>query len=142
MAEEIFSLVATGIQLLEFASSVISNCFCYYKEVRDARQEVTRIRDEVYGLLKIIEELQGVLEEHDPSSRRPTNSQSIQDEFDQTRTLLEDAEKLTKPRETEGVRAFKWPFRRNDTIKLLKRIETRKANLTLVLQGLSQYLSL
>jgi hypothetical protein len=132
---EIVDIVVDAIQLADLAIDIIRNCISYYSSVRDAPTEAKSMRREACSLLAILEDFQIILQKHKDESRVPPNVQSIEEEFKETRILLEDVEKYTTPENIQGRLRLMWPSRRNLVREKISRIQMHKENLKFLLQG-------
>jgi hypothetical protein len=135
---DILDIVGTACQLAGLAIDIIKNCIGYYNSVREAPAEAKSMRGEVYSLLAIIDDLQIALQKHKEMSREPPNIRLIEEELKETRVLLKGVEKYTRPENVQGRPRLTWPLRRNPVRDMITKIQTRKGNLSILLQGAVQ----
>jgi hypothetical protein len=65
----------------------------------------------------------------------PSNIREIENTFKETRAVLEDVEKNTRPERVQGCPRLTWPVRRNPVRDMINRIQYQKATLNLLLLG-------
>ena len=139
---DILGIVANALQLADLACTIIKNSIGYYCAVRDAPSEAQSMRDEVYRFLGTIDHLQVMLQKYNEVSRIPQNIRQIEEEFKRTRTLLEEAEKCTRPKNVHGRRRFEWPLKQDRTRDIMTRIKQQRETLSLLMHGEMQFITL
>jgi hypothetical protein len=135
---EALGLVANVIAVVELSAKVASLCFEYYTNVKNARDDIARLRREADGLKAILKQVQSLL--NGPNSAKLEASRTLRNGVDDCFSQLADLEaKLEFGRRHQvmrrfGVRALKWPFKNEEVEGIMKDLGRCKDMISLGLQ--------
>ena len=132
------SAAASIAALIEISGSAFNLCQKYYSEVKDARKEIQRLRDEVTSLQDVLFSVADLAEAANPTKM------SILDRLNQADgpvkqcqaqltglvAKLEPADGPSRMRQF-GMRALKWPFSKKDVENVITTIERYKTSFNL-----------
>ena len=134
------SAAASVIAVIQISGRVFDLCRTYYLEVRDAREDIKRLRDEVTTLQDVLTNVADLAEA--PGSAKlsilgllnqPDGPlQQCGTELQVLATKLELGQGKDKMKQF-GLRALKWPFSSKDIDKAIKAIGRYKATFGLAL---------
>lgn len=134
------SAVASVIAVVQISSQVFDLCRTYYLEVKEARKDIQRLRDEVTSLQDV---LASVADLADAPGHAKLSILNLLNQpngpVQQCRTdLLRLAAELDSGQGNDrmrkiGLRALKWPFSSKDTDKAITAIGRHKATFHLAL---------
>ena len=134
------SRAASVIAVVQISAQVFDLCRTYYLEVKEARKDIQRLRDEVISLQDVLTNVADLAE--DPGSAKPLilsllnqhdgPVQQCQKDLIGLIAKLEPGKGKNKMNQF-GLRALKWPFTSKDVEKLLVMIERHKATFNLAL---------
>jgi hypothetical protein len=140
------SVAASIIAVIQISGQVIDLCHAYYSEVKDARTDIQRLRDEMTSLRDVLSKLCdlaktpgstelsifGLLNQPDgPVQRCLTDSIALV-------VTLNPGQGKSKMRQF-GLRALKWPFSNKDVDKAIAVIARYKATFSLALAADHMY---
>jgi hypothetical protein len=105
-------------------------CGGYTKEVKDAREDIISLQQEVTGLTAVLEKLSELFRSSD-STNLPT-SQTLSNTTNCLSVLTALEEKINPGRRQKvmrglGLRALKWPLQRNEVERVIKDLERYKS---------------
>ena len=135
---EALGLVANVIAVVELSAKVASLCFEYYTNVKNARDDIARLRREADGLKVILKLVQSLL--NGPNSAKLEASWTLRNGVDDCFSRLADLEtRLEFGRRHQvmrrfGVRALKWPFKDEEMEGIMKDLGRCKNMISLGLQ--------
>lgn len=131
---------ASVIAVIQISGQVFDLCRAYYLEVKEARKDIQRLRDEVTSLQDVLANVADLAE--DPgSAKRSILSllnqydgpvQQCQKDLTGLIAKLEPGQGKNQMKQF-GLRALKWPFTSKDVEKLLTDIGRHKATFNLAL---------
>ena len=112
------STAASVVAVVQIAAEVAKLCGSYLHEVKNAHQDIKRMKEKALALHDVLERLNNT-----PKSN--ANKAAIQRCFDDLRSLKEKLEPKRKHTSTKHfwVRALKWPFSRKEADKTMKELE-------------------
>lgn len=131
---------ASIIAVIDISAKIFELCQTYFSAVKEAREDIRRLRDGVTSLHDVITEVRDLAE--DPSSSRRSVFSHLNQHngpVQQCETDLRGLEAQLDLGEGEskmrrfGLRALKWPFSSKDIDKRLQVINNHKATFTLAL---------
>lgn len=137
MAEAV-GLTASIIAIVELSAKVGKLCLDYSTAVSNARQDISRLHDQVDGLSKTLQEARGVID--GPDGQSLTASQNLLDSLDGCISeLVElhkqlDLGKRARAMRRFGLRALKWPFDMQEVVDIISRLERYERTIHLGLQ--------
>ncbi|KAH0538628.1 hypothetical protein FGG08_004765, partial [Glutinoglossum americanum] len=123
MAEGL-ALAASVIAVVELSAKVSSLCLKYYTDVKNARDDITRLSREADGLKDILKQVQSLL--NGPNSAKLEASRALRNGVDDCFSQLVDLETKLEPGRRPrvmrrfGVRALKWPFKNTEVQGIVK----------------------
>lgn len=124
---EALGLAVNCLTVVDLAAKVAATLYTYAKEVSSARNEIGRMRDQVMRLADVVQSVHGLLERHGSGSgaRELRTLQLISDGvFSTENTLKRLKQDLEVGRMRRfGLRAWKWPFNRQEVEGIAKSLE-------------------
>ncbi|KAL6409952.1 Vegetative incompatibility protein HET-E-1 [Ilyonectria robusta] len=140
-------VAANAIAVVDLSVKVGSLCLQYAKDVKNAAADIDLLHEEVTNLQRVTKQVQGLLE--GPNRAKLENSQSLDDALKRSRSHLEGLEQRIKPEPARkamrklGLRAFKWPFQRDEVERLILALRQRSQTISWTLQtsGLVEFSS-
>jgi len=134
------SAVASVIAVVQISSQVFDLCRTYYLEVKEARKDIQRLRDEVTLLQDVLASVADLADAPGPaklsilSLLNQPNGPVQQCRTDLLRLAAElDSGQGNDRMRKIGLRALKWPFSSKDTDKAITAIGRHKATFHLAL---------
>jgi ankyrin repeat domain-containing protein 50 len=131
------SAAASVVALIQISGQVFALCQDYFSEVKNARQDIRRLRDEVMSLQDVLTNVKDLAEA--PSSTKLTSL----DLLNQPDGLIHQCETELKGLSTKldigqgkghmRLRALKWPFSKKDVDKTISAISRQKELFNLAL---------
>ncbi|KAG5746088.1 hypothetical protein H9Q70_011222 [Fusarium xylarioides] len=115
---EALGVASSVFAVVELPTKVFSLCLQYSREVKNAKGDIERLREEVATFQTTAKELQTLVE--GPRGKELKVSQQLTSAIEDGCSRLEDLEKRLQPstgRKTIrriGIRALKWPFESNE----------------------------
>ncbi|RYP80846.1 hypothetical protein DL770_006087 [Monosporascus sp. CRB-9-2] len=123
MAEGL-GVAASVIAVVDLSAKVISLCSQYYRDVKNARNDITRLEREVSNLKHASKGVQQLLDEH--KGAKLEVSQKFGDALTDGSSQLEKLEQqlssktIRQAMSRVGIRALKWPFESRDVDKIVQ----------------------
>jgi WD40 repeat protein len=124
---EALGLAVNCLTVVDLAAKVAATLYTYAKEVAGARSEIGRMRDQVVRLADVVQSVHDLLERHGSGSgaRELRTLQLISDGVFSTETMMN---RLSRDLEVGrmrrfGLRAWKWPFNRQEVEGIAKSLE-------------------
>ena len=131
---EVFGTAASAIAVAESTL----RCLKYIKDVKNAEDDIVRIRTEVNHFKAASESVQELLD--GPDRERLKASQQLRTTLDDGRQQLEQLQKKLAPSKKHawikrlGLRALKWPFESTDIEKVVETLARFTQMISLSLQ--------
>lgn len=88
-------VAANVIAVVDLSVKVASLCLQYAKDVKNAADDVTRLREEVTNLERITKQVQGLLK--GPNGGKLENSQRLDDALQRSRSHLQGLDQRLNP---------------------------------------------
>ena len=132
------SNAASIFAAIELAGSVLKTCVTYFNEVKDAKNDIYRLQLEVTSLTGLLEKVSELL--HSPDGTELSASEMMADGMKECFSTLTALDKRIDPGNRQkimtkwGIRALKWPLKRDELRKTVEDIERCKTALNLALQ--------
>ncbi|KAL9607615.1 MAG: hypothetical protein Q9167_007486 [Letrouitia subvulpina] len=133
---------ASVIAIIDVAAKVIAQCREYYREVKDARKDIQRLRDEVTTLQNVLTSIADLADSSDPADLSIFDLVHGKDgPLQQSRTRLENLVSRLDPGQgttlmkSFGMRALKWPLSSKDVQKHVAAIREERMTFNLALTG-------
>ncbi|KAH6962092.1 hypothetical protein BKA56DRAFT_679629 [Ilyonectria sp. MPI-CAGE-AT-0026] len=129
---------ASAVAIIDLSFKVISLCMRYAKDVKNAKNDIDELHEEVKELQRVVENVKKLLDSQ-PGSRLKTSrdlDQTLQSSFG----LLSQLEKTLQPSSTSkamtrmGIRALKWPFQKSELDPIIQRVRQCSHRVGLALQ--------
>jgi hypothetical protein len=136
------STAASVISVIQICGQLFDICRTYATSVKDARKDITRLRDEITALESVLTSVAD-LEESEDASQLATLSllkkdngplQRCQEDLERLGTILNPGDGEQRMRKY-GIRALKWPLARKDVDKAVEMMERYKTLFALALTG-------
>jgi hypothetical protein len=134
------SAAASIIAVIQISEQIISLCRTYYSEVRDAKKNIQRLREEMTSLQTVLTKVADLA--NAPNSAKLSTLSLLNQPDGPVRQcmmeLITIAAKLNPGQGKDtmkqfGLRALKWPFSSKDVDKAITTIERHKATFNLAL---------
>jgi hypothetical protein len=136
MAEPL-GVASSVIAVVDLSAKVFSLCLQYSREVKNAKDDVERLRKEVTAFQDTTEKLKALLE--GTRGRELKTSQQLISAIEDGHSALGKLEQRLRPstgRKTIsrfGMRALKWPFQNKDFEGTIEKLERCRGNISLAL---------
>ena len=125
---------ASVIAVVQLAGKLWSLCWKYYSDAKDAKSDIERLLSAVGDVQNVFQQVQELAE--GPGSTKLLASKSLIEripfelnaEFERLRKIL-DPGRTNKTMRTLGLRALKWPLKKDDVDKTLQLLERHKTTL-------------
>ncbi|KAJ9656035.1 hypothetical protein H2201_008661 [Coniosporium apollinis] len=135
---EVLGVTANIIAIVDLSAKIASLCVQYSLAVKDAKNDIERLRGEVNSVTDVLREVERLLQ--GPDSARLSASQKLRDALKDCFSQLTELKKRLHPGKTRkamsriGVRALKWPFQSKEVDKVVRNLERCKQTVSLALQ--------
>lgn len=137
-AMEGLGVAANVIAVIDLTVKVASLCLQYAKDVKNAADDIHRLHEEVTNLERVTKQVEGLLK--GPNGMKLQNSQILDDALKRSRSHLEELDQKLKTNPGRkamrriGLRAFKWPFQREEAERLILELRQRSQTMSWTLQ--------
>lgn len=122
-------LAASVVQLADLVFEVFSNLHKYYRDIKSAPANSEQLRRELDTMVDLLALLQESLDKN-LGDRLGASFDSELNQFQSTiQTMLE----RTTPDRTIGIQRLKWPFKKEENIRYIARIERIKSSFSLAM---------
>ena len=131
-------LAASVIAVINLSAKVAALCCRYSSNVKNAKDDISRLQDESTRLEKTLQHICQLLES--PSGERLAASQSLRDAVQECTSELKrldeqlDPGKGRKPMSHFGLRALKWPLKSKDVDHIVMSLDRQRNTIVLVLE--------
>ncbi|KAH6974799.1 vegetative incompatibility protein HET-E-1 [Ilyonectria destructans] len=122
MALEALGVIASLLAVVHSSAKVASLCFYYYRDVKNAKDDIDRLQREATNLKKASESVQLLLK--GPNGAKLEASQELMVAAKDSLLQLRELEQVLSPGTARkamsrvGLRALKWPFQNKDVEKI------------------------
>ena len=131
---------ASVVALIQISEKVFDLCRKYLTEVKDARKDIQRLRDEATSLQDVLVDLKDLVDSPN-TTKLPVLDRlnQVDGPVQQCQEQLKELVSRLEPREGPnrmrkfGMRALKWPFSSKDVDKVIATIKRHKDNFNLAL---------
>jgi NACHT domain len=143
---EALGLTASVITVIDLSAKVASRCSEYYANVKNARDDIERLQREAQGLKAALERVQSLCD--GPNGVKLQESQSLREGVKDCKKQLAQLETKLEPRTRNklmsryGMRALRWPLKRNEVDRIMKKLGSCKENISFSLQVDQEYVIL
>lgn len=135
---ETLGVVASAIAVVDLSAKLLKLCSEYAQDVKNAREDIGKLRKEVVSFETTAQSLVLLLEE--PRGKGLESSQSLRWVINDARSTLETLAKDLEPSKRSrkrmkrlGLRALQWPFQSKDIEEILRQLERCKVTILLAL---------
>ncbi|KAF4337194.1 vegetative incompatibility het-e-1 [Fusarium beomiforme] len=134
---EALGVASSVIAVADLSAKVFSLCLQYSLEVKDAKDDIEKLRKEVATFQTTIEELQTLIE--GPHGKELKASQQLKSAIEDGCSRLKKLEQQLQPSTSRkrmsrfGLRALKWPFESKDVEGTIGDLERCRGNISLAL---------
>ncbi|KAF4345187.1 vegetative incompatibility het-e-1 [Fusarium beomiforme] len=134
---EALGVASSVIAVVELSVKVLSLCLQYSREVKNAKDDIERLRNEVATFEATTKGLKALLK--GPRGRELKASQRLVSAIEDGHTTLGQLEQQLRPSTGRkamsrfGVRALKWPFESKDVEGAIQSLERCRGNISLAL---------
>jgi ankyrin repeat domain-containing protein 50 len=134
------SAASSVIAVIQISSQIFDLCRTYYLNIKDARKDIERLRNEITALQDVLVNVADLANDPNPFSLKTLSLISREDgplqqcqlELMALAARLEPGEGTNKMK-AFGLRALKWPFTSKEVDKILIYIGRHKSTLNLAL---------
>ena len=134
---EALGVASSIIAVVELSAKVLSPCLQYSREVKNAKNDIERLSEEVVTFQATTKKLQALIE--GPRGKELKASQHLKSAIEDGRLRLENLEKQLQPstgRKTTsrfGLRALKWPFKSEEVKGIIEDLKRCRGTISLAL---------
>jgi predicted RNase H-like nuclease (RuvC/YqgF family) len=134
---EALGVASSVIAIIDLSAKVFSLCLQYSREVKNVKDDIERLREEVATFKATTEQLQTLVE--GPRGKELKASQQLKFAIEDGCSRLEKLEQQLQPSTGRkamnrfGMRALKWPFESKDVEVTIQNLERCRANVSLAL---------
>ncbi|CEI70942.1 unnamed protein product [Fusarium venenatum] len=134
---EALGVASSVIAVVELSVKVLSLCLQYSREVKNAKDDIERLRKEVASFKATADELKALLE--GPHGKALKTSQQLVSVIENGHSTLGKLKQRLQPSTGRkamsrfGMRALKWPFERKDVEGTIQNLEHCRTNVSLAL---------
>ncbi|KNB20269.1 hypothetical protein FOXG_17337 [Fusarium oxysporum f. sp. lycopersici 4287] len=134
---EALGVASSVIAVVELSVKVLSLCLQYSREVKNAKDDIERLRKEVATFKATADELKALLET--PHGKELKTSQQLVSVIEDGHSTLGKVEQRLRPSTGRkamsrfGMRALKWPFESKDVEGTIHNLERCRGNISLAL---------
>jgi hypothetical protein len=128
---------ASVIAVIDISAKIASLCYQYSLAVKDAKDDIERVRRKVSDITHILEKIKQLFDSHDKT--RLSTTQGLFSSFEQCLKELKNLEAKLDPGKTRktmsrfGFRALKWPFTSKQVDKVVLDLEGYERTFSLAL---------
>jgi hypothetical protein len=132
------SVAGSVIAIIDISAKITSLCFQYSKSVKDATNDIERVRRKVGDITYILETIKQLLDEQGQTHLSTTHG--LSDSLSQCLQELENLKVKLEPGKTRkamsrvGMRALKWPFTSKEVDKVISNLKGCEQTLSVALQ--------
>ncbi|RKL05933.1 Vegetative incompatibility protein HET-E-1 [Fusarium oxysporum] len=134
---EALGVASSVIAVVDLSAKVFSLCLQYSREVKNAKDDIEKLREEVATFQTTAKELQTLVE--GPRGKELKVSQQLTSAIEDSCSRLEDLEKRLQPSTHQkrmsrfGIRALKWPFESKEVKGTIEDLERYRGTISLTL---------
>ncbi|PTD03442.1 hypothetical protein FCULG_00012782 [Fusarium culmorum] len=134
---EVLGVASSVIAVVDLSAKVLSLCFQYSQAVKNAKDDIEKLYEEVTTFQATIKELKTLVE--GPRGKELKVSQQLKSAIEDGRSRLEKLEQQLQPSTRRqrmsrfGLRALKWPFESKDVKGTIEDLERCRGNISLAL---------
>ncbi|KAL3588056.1 hypothetical protein FPOAC2_13955 [Fusarium poae] len=134
---EALGIASSIIAVVDLSAKVLSLCLQYSREVKNAKDDIDRLHDEVAAFQNTTEKLEALLKE--PRGMELKASQQLLSSIEDAHSTLEQLKHRLRPSTHRkamsrfGARAFKWPFESKDVVGVIQTLERCRGSISLAL---------
>ncbi|PKY04101.1 NACHT and WD40 domain protein [Aspergillus campestris IBT 28561] len=135
---EVLASATTVISVIQVTAGLVKLCGGYIQEVKDARDDIISLQQEITGLHGTLQELQKLLQGNNKKAL-PTSSQLVSNIADCLSDLQALEAKLNPGKGKNlmrkmGLRSLKWPLKRAEVEGVIRKLERYNSSFLLSLQ--------
>ncbi len=126
----------TAIAVGEVSTKVLSIIWKYYSDVKDAKDDIEYLANEIKDLKNVLGNVRKLLEDRSITERMPISlpmletTKQLKLEMEALGTRL-DRSKGTRTMHRVGLRALKWPLKKQQVNEFVTKLQRYKATLNL-----------
>ncbi|EXL39519.1 hypothetical protein FOCG_17876 [Fusarium oxysporum f. sp. radicis-lycopersici 26381] len=131
---EALGIASSVIAVVDLSAKVLSLCLQYSREVKNAKDDIDRLHNEVAVFQNTTEKLKALLKE--PRGRELKASQQLLSSIEDAHSTLEQLKHRLRPSTHRkamsrfGARAFKWPFESKDIEGAIQNLERCRGSIS------------
>jgi hypothetical protein len=129
---------ASVIAVIDISAKIASLCYQYSVAVKDAKDDIERVRRKVSDITHILEKIKQLLDSQDKT--RLSTTQGLSSSLEQCQVELENLKVKLEPGKARktmsrlGLRALKWPFTSKQVDKIVLNLQGHEQTFSLALQ--------
>jgi hypothetical protein len=129
---------ASVIAVVDISAKIVSLCYQYFVAVKDAKDDIERVRRKVSDITHILEKITQLLDNQNKT--RLSTAQGLFGSLERCLKELKSLEVKLDPGKTRktisrfGLRALKWPFTSKQVDKIVLHLEGYEQTFSLALQ--------
>lgn len=129
---------ASVIAVVDISAKIASLCYEYSVAVKDAKDDIERVRRKVSDITHILEKIKQLLDSQDKT--RLSTTQGLSSSLEQCQVELENLKVKLEPGKARktmsrlGLRALKWPFTSKQVDKIVLNLQGHEQTFSLALQ--------
>ncbi|KAL4968200.1 WD40-repeat-containing domain protein [Aspergillus stella-maris] len=133
------SIMTSVVALVEMSEYIVKTCEHYITRVKKARQEITRLLQEVKSLSGVLKSLKELVE--GPNGEKLSITRTLLSDLESCSSVLKGIDAKIRPDETKnpmrrwGWRALKWPLKSQEVEKSVNDLEKFKTTFSLALEA-------
>ena len=134
---EALGVVSSAIAVVDLSAKVFALCLRYSQEVKDAKDDIEKLREEVATFQATTQELQALVE--GPHGKELKASQQVKSAVENGHLRLKELEKQLQPSTRQktmrsfGLRALKWPFKSKEVKGTIEDLKCCRGTISLAL---------
>ncbi|KAL5614412.1 uncharacterized protein BROUX77_000249 [Berkeleyomyces rouxiae] len=135
---ETLGVAVNILSVIDLSLKVGSLCMKYAKDVKDAKDDINRLYEEVNNLHRVSKQVETLVAS--PKGQRLQSSRELDNVLKSSGTKLSGLKQKLEPKSTQkalsriGLRALKWPFKRGEIESSIQEIQRYRETVSLALQ--------
>lgn len=136
-----FGLAAGVAQFADLSARIVMSLYDYYRTVKHAPKLSKELRQEVFVVSNVLEDMRSSLES-DPKDSKSTKNAELGNIALEFAEMMGEMASRIEVKEGDILGKLKWPFDQKENERYLVRLERFKSTFILALQTIERYISL